>query len=140
MIVTFTIPGEPTAKGRPRVTRYGTYTPKETVAYENLVKLMYREKYHNKMLEGALIGTVTCYFPVPKSMPKYKKKLAGEFEIFPTKRPDCDNLAKAVFDALNGIAYKDDSQIVGMSVLKRYTLEAPMTEVIIREVDEREHE
>lgn len=136
MIATFTIPGEPTAKGRPRVTRYGTYTPKETVAYENLVKLMYREKYHNKMLEGALMGMVTCYFPVPKSMPKYKRKLVESGQLHPTKKPDCDNLAKAVFDALNGIAYKDDSQIVHMICTKVYTLDEPRVEVTIKEVKE----
>lgn len=138
MIVTFTIPGEPTAKGRPRVTRYGTYTPKETVAYENLVKLMYREKYHSHMFEGELIANIACWFSVPKSMPKYKRKLVESGQLHPTKKPDCDNLAKAVLDALNGIAYKDDSQIIRIIVSKYYTLKEPCVDVTIMDAKEEE--
>ena len=41
-------------------------------------------------------------------------------ERFHTKRPDIDNLAKAVKDALKGIIYKDDSQIVEAHLYKRF--------------------
>lgn len=40
--------------------------------------------------------------------------------IFPTGAPDADNLAKTCGDALDGVMWKRDSQIVSLSVTKRY--------------------
>lgn len=52
-------------------------------------------------------------------------------EIMPTKKPDCDNVAKMICDALNGLAYKDDAQIVNLNVLKAYTSDVPFVAVTI---------
>jgi Holliday junction resolvase RusA-like endonuclease len=38
----------------------------------------------------------------------------------PTKKPDADNICKAVCDAMNGIVYKDDAQVVSLHFTKRY--------------------
>ena len=59
-------------------------------------------------------------FPIPKSFNKRQKQQALNNEIFPTKKPDIDNVAKAVFDALNGVIYKDDSLIVSTHISKLY--------------------
>lgn len=133
----FTIPGEPCAKGRPRFSRQGpfvrTYTPAKTANYENLVVLEYQNA-GGRMHEGMISMTVRTFFPIPKSA---SKKLRGQMlsgAVRPTKKPDGSNVLKAVEDALNGIAYRDDSQIVTSHIEKWYSDE-PHTDVIIEEAD-----
>lgn len=126
------IPGEPVAKGRPRVTRHGAYTPEKTINYETLVKQLY---ITNKLpkLDGQLRMEINAYFKIPKSATK-GKRLAMEHNITrPTKRPDGDNILKIIGDALNGLAYDDDSQVVDSIVRKWYSTE-PRVEVEISEV------
>lgn len=125
-----TVPGEPVAKGRPRVGKFGTYTPKKTLNYETYVKELWVTSYGQTMLEGELKAEITAYFSIPKSTSKKKKVEMSEGRINPIKRPDADNIAKTVLDALNGIAYYDDSQIVEVTVKKRYA-ENPRMELAI---------
>lgn len=132
--VEFTIPGDPCAKGRPRMTRAGhAYTPAKTVSYENLVKTIYIEKCYGKFLEGPLEMRVCAYFTIPKSAGKKKKGDMLRGLIRPTKRPDIDNLFKIIADSLNKIAYDDDSQVVTATVEKMYAEQARV-EVVIREI------
>lgn len=128
-MIKFTIPGEPTGKGRPRVTKFGTFTPEKTVSYENLIKVT----YPGKMLEGQLEIEVQAYYSIPKSTSKKRRELMMLGEIRPTKKPDCDNVLKIIADALNKIAYNDDSQIV-RAVVEKYYCENPRVEVELREV------
>lgn len=130
MTYIFKIPGEPVAKGRPRVTSYGTFTPEKTLNYETLVKEMYAVTYGQTMLDGELDIDVKLFFQIPKSASKKKQELMELGGIRPTKRPDIDNCLKIITDALNGIAYKDDSQIVQATVSKYYS-NTPRAEVII---------
>lgn len=123
----FTIPGTPVAKGRPRTGRYGTYTPQKTVEYENLVKIAAPQ---GEPLQGALRARIELYFPIPKSKPKKQREAMQAGEIRPTKKPDCDNCIKSITDALNGIAYTDDSQIVSIECEKWYS-DRPRAEVMI---------
>ena len=117
----FEIPGKPKGKGRPRVTRNATYTPKQTVLYENLVKTCYLAKYGGKgMIEVNIKARIYAYFSIPKSISKKNRIKMLKNEILPTKKPDLDNIAKIVLDSLNGIAYYDDSQIVDLNITKRY--------------------
>lgn len=128
-----TIPGEPCAKQRPRMTKVGhTYTPQKTVNYETLVKQLYITQ-GNERLEGALKLTVNAYFSIPKSASKKKTLDMYESRIRPTKRPDWDNIGKIISDALNGLAYHDDSQIVAATVGKWYSTE-PRVEIEITEL------
>ena len=117
--------GEPQGKGRPRFAKKGnfvsTYTPKETLSYENLIKVEYREQGGEFYEEKELTCEIYAYFKIPKSTSKIKTKLMEEKEIRPTKKPDVDNIAKIVLDALNGIAYKDDTQVVNLIVRKYYS-------------------
>lgn len=106
----FTILGQPVAKGRPKVTKWGTYTPEKTVNYENLVKWSYIEAHSKEdVLESDLSIDITFYFQIPKSTSKKNKILMNDGDIRPSKKPDIDNCIKSITDALNTIAYKDDS-------------------------------
>ena len=129
----FVILGEPKAKARPRHTKSGiTYTPKETVEYENLVKTSYQYQC-KEYFKGSLKVIINCFFKIPESASAKKRQLMIEGKILPAKKPDADNLAKSVCDALNGIAYDDDKQVIDLRVYKRYG-EQPKTVVTIREI------
>lgn len=130
--VKFTVYGTPVAKGRPRIGKWGAYTPEKTVNYENLVKLSYIQECGNAKLDGALKMQVKAYFPIPKSTPK-KTKVKMETETYPhTKRSDADNVLKSIADALNAVAYDDDAQISSVSIIKRYS-NTPRVEISIEE-------
>lgn len=133
-VIAFTVPGEPVGKGRPRFVRATgrTYTPEKTANYETLVKWEYDRTAHGRSFEGdsQLCMRIIAYFQPPKSAGK--KRLAAMLDGAerPTKKPDADNILKAVADALNGLAYRDDSQIVYAEVYKRYA-ELPRVEVTL---------
>lgn len=129
------IPGEPVAKGRPRVTKWGTYTPEKTINYETLVKYMFAEAYPENLpiVDEMLQVEIDAYFMIPKSASKKKAEAMAAKEIRPTKKPDLDNVAKAITDALNGLAYKDDSQVVNL-IARKYYSQMPGVHVTISEV------
>lgn len=138
--ITFTIPGQPKGKQRPKVTVQGSYahayTPKETTNYENYVKVMYQINKDRVFLEGAIKAEITAYFPIPKSTSKKNRALMLAGIVKYTKKVDCDNLAKIVLDSLNGIAYKDDAQVYELSVRKLYD-EKPRVVVTLTEAGEQ---
>lgn len=121
----FSIPGKPIGKGRPRFTKAGhTFTPKETASYENLVKLCFMRAYPNVEPIPAkvpLVAHIVAYYPIPASISKKQRDRMTAALVFPTVKPDTDNVAKIVLDSLNGIAYYDDAQIVQLTVMKRYS-------------------
>ena len=133
----FIIPGKPMGKQRPRVLKNGiSYTPKETVNYEVYVKQCYLEEYAGKeLLNGPVKIKIEAYMPIPKSASKKIQKAMKAGQIRPAKKPDWDNIGKIITDALNGIAYDDDKQIVSCLVEKYYS-DAPMVYVEIREIAE----
>ena len=121
-IRSFFVPGKIRGKGRPRFTGVGkfgrAYTPKETVHYEALVRLAYQQKYNSKEpMTGPLSLAVVCWFPVPKS---WSKKKRAEALLYAGK-PDADNIIKAIGDALNGVAFADDSQIADVRCVRMYS-------------------
>lgn len=128
MEITFTIPGAVVGKGRPRFSSVGSYvkayTPAKTASYENLVKLMYQEAAQGKRFEDdePLCMTVEAFYDVPKSTPKKKAEKMLADEIRPTKKPDLDNVLKIIADALNTVAYRDDTQLIAATITKRYSL------------------
>jgi len=135
MTVQFTVPGKPTGKQRPRFnskTRT-TYTPEETLSYEEDVQRAYRMATKAKMLKGNIKAEIVAYYPIPKSTSKKQRADMIEGFLLPTKKPDTDNIAKIILDSLNGIAYDDDSQVVSLLVLKRYA-ENPRVEVRLEEI------
>lgn len=80
----------------------------------------YRGKYYE---DKAIRATIRAYFFVPKSYSKQKRQLIARFLHLPRVKPDSDNIAKIILDGLNGIAYKDDSQVTTLIVRKRYTFD-----------------
>ena len=121
-MIKFTIPGKPVGKGRPRVTKNGTYTPQKTKDYQKLVGSIAELEADNYfMFDEPLVATILCYYPIPRSMPKYKRKMIEEGTLYPIVKPDLDNVAKAILDALNSIVYKDDNQVVELHIKKLYS-------------------
>ena len=137
-MIEFTILGEPVAQGRPRAgkTRDGRtimYDPSKSRNFKQYVKLVASQNAPKKLLEGPLRARIVIYRETLKSFSKRKKELAESKILRPTTKPDLDNHAKSVLDALNGIIYKDDSQIVDLSISKFYS-QKPRVEVRIEEV------
>lgn len=131
MTVSFIVPGEPQGKGRPRfgVRRSrdgGAYvsvrTPDKTIIYENQIKLEYREQTGGQRFGDSemLEMEIEAYYSIPKSASKKKRAAMLTGDIRPTKKPDADNVLKTAADSLNGIAYRDDSQIVRAVIDKYY--------------------
>lgn len=123
----FEIPGYPQGKARARTTKKGfSYTPEKTMLYENLIKSQFlsscKQTYFDK---EPLEIYITALYPIIKSTTKKDRKLIAEGKLLPTKKPDVDNIAKVICDALNGVAYGDDTQIVKMVVNKAYTEAEP---------------
>ena len=131
MIISFTVPGRPVPKGRPRVTRHGTYTPKATLEYERSVLNSWREQSGQFFPDGTpLYVCVTAHFPIPESASK-KRRAALEGAPHTQHRGDIDNVVKSVLDALNGFAFADDSAVCCLRAYKDYRTE-PSTEVTIQ--------
>lgn len=105
---TFTI--DPVAKGRPRLGKYGTFTPAKTRRFETAIKLMAKKSMLGGPIEGPL--HVSVVFEIKKPM--------SSKNDHPIVRPDVDNFAKGLLDALNGIFWNDDSQIVSLFLKKTY--------------------
>lgn len=134
MIVKLTIPYAPVPKARPRVTKTGhTYTPEKTRQYERIVQCIFNSKYgymKQPLTDKPVSVTLLFYMPIPKSFSKKKIAELRQNKMACPKKPDIDNLTKAVLDALNGRAYKDDNQIVELFARKEYS-EQPRTEIFI---------
>lgn len=117
-MIKFTVHGKPQGKGRPRVTSHGTYTPEKTKQYEELVRWCWRADSGKSICGVPLSVHITAYFMPPKSVSKKKHdELIGTPY---THKPDADNIAKAILDALNGVAFVDDSAVTELIVTKLY--------------------
>jgi len=139
-MLNFTIPGKPVAKQSVKFTRSGhKYTPEEMVSYANWAKHCFREAHPehlpSSILDKALMVVIIVFFEIPKSFSKSKRQKALDGIIRPTVKPDCDNISKNILDALNGIAYPDDKQIVSLSVAKLYGIN-PYVAVHISEISD----
>ena len=135
----FCIHGEPQGKGRPRFSSVCGHvkprTPDETVRYENLVKTEYRQQSGARFPDDAMLDVrIFAYYSIPKSVSKKKRQAMLDKRIRPTKKPDFDNIGKVICDSLNGIAYRDDAQVVDSMVRKFYG-ETPKVVVTIEEIN-----
>jgi len=127
-IVTFTVDGDPVPKGRPRFARRGqfvqTYTDAKTIDYETQVAMKARHAIGStKPLESALTVFLYLRYTVPASYSKKRKEACLGGLEYP-KRIDIDNVYKSITDAMNGIVYLDDSQIVEAHIKKVYAEES----------------
>lgn len=123
-MICFTVIGKPQGKARPRFDsrRKITYTPEKTKSYEALVRTSYRAQCRNELpLKGAVKAEIIAYFPIPKSAKKAEREEMQAGTRKPTTKPDMDNIIKAILDALNGYAYKDDAAVVKVVAEKKYS-------------------
>ncbi len=120
----FEIEGKIKGKGRPRFSNYGNfvkaYTPADTASYENLIKLQFRISCGDWFSELPLKMKITAIHGIVKSASKKDRVKMLNGELKPTKKPDADNIVKVICDALNKIAYKDDTQSVDLELKKVY--------------------
>ena len=117
--------GRPIPKGRPRMTRTGrVYTPAATLKAERAFAAISAAHAPPEPLEGGLTLRLEYVFEPAKSWSKKKKASALGGELAHTTRPDLDNLVKLTSDALEGIFFKNDTQIVRIEASKRYGAQA----------------
>lgn len=141
MQIKFTVLGEPQGKGRPKFSRQGgfvkTYTPDKTVLYENLIRLEYQRQCPGQRFadKEPLAMRIKAYYSIPASASKVRQQAMEAGEIRPTKKPDADNIIKVVADSLNGIAYRDDKDLIRVGLEKFYSWE-PRIEVEIKTLGE----
>ena len=123
--VSFTVPGEPQGKGRAKIVKIGGFsrmaTPAKTVAYEGLVAHAAQQAMSGDPPFDApcrIELDVLCSVPASWSQKKQAQALTGA--IRPAKKPDADNVLKAVCDGMNGVVWKDDVQAVDVLLRKVY--------------------
>ena len=138
MRITFTIYAEPVPKARARTFynakagRVMSYTPKKTTGFEQLISV---EAAKHRPKSGLIMTGVSIeikiFKSIPKSMSKKKRVLAEAGNLRPTTRPDGDNYEKGIFDALKGVIWHDDGQIVDCHWQKFFS-NTPRVEVEIK--------
>jgi Holliday junction resolvase RusA-like endonuclease len=125
-MVTFKVDGDPVGKQRARYAKRGnfvqTYTPDKTRNYESSIKeAAIQAMGSNEILETPVNLYLYIRAPIPKSLPKKRLEACLNGLEKPIKKPDASNVLKSVEDAMNGVVYKDDSQIVNIHVTKVYS-------------------
>ena len=134
MKISFTVPGDPVPKGRPRfrMATGTTYTPTKTKRYERLVRESWAAQSGKKFDEEPIRLVVTAVFRIPKSYSKkLKQYLPGRAHV---KAPDIDNVVKAVLDGCNGYAFEDDRFIAEIIARKEYGV-IPRTMVSLETIE-----
>lgn len=124
-VVCFSVPGEPQGKGRARVGKIGgqarMFTPAKTVAYEGLIAMAAQQAMGTAApFVRACAIEVFCMHAIPKSMTKKDRARVLDGSLRPTKKPDGDNVLKAVCDGINGVVWRDDVQAVDARITKHY--------------------
>lgn len=136
------IDGIPVPQLRPRATRMGKgirmYDPKKVKDYKNYVGFEAKKQWGNApVLDKALSMHLVIYRQIPKSTSKKKSTQMNDGKIRPIVKPDISNYIKLIEDALNGVVYKDDSQIVELEAKKFYS-NNPRVEIQVKELKKEE--
>ena len=131
VLIQCTVPGQPVPKARPRFSsRSGVaYTPKKTKEYEKNIKLYLKQTTTLHNVQGAVHVSLNIVFKRPKYMQHHKYP---DGLVLHTKRPDLDNVIKAVLDALNSVL-NDDAQVAKITATKYYAekFSTPRTEITV---------
>jgi Holliday junction resolvase RusA-like endonuclease len=115
----FDLKVEPKPQQRPRIYRNRVFDPSRE--YKQSLKVQLHSQFSDKLIEAPIFLKLVFRMPIPKATTKAKMKAILNDEVFHIKRPDVDNLAKAVLDALNDTVIKDDSQIYSLLADKVYS-------------------
>lgn len=146
MILDFEFQGEPVAKGRPKISMRGNfasaYTPKKTRVAESWIKLQAQQQLPKDFQPIKTPIVIMLYFTRKwpkafylKNQEKQTKKRNGKY---PDVKPDLDNLIKTILDAMNGLVFEDDRQIISLYAEKRYG-DNPYTIAKIVSMEEKNH-
>ncbi len=134
--IKFIVPGQPVPQGRPRFARRGsqiqTYDPKPSVEYKKLVKEVAILNKPEELLEGSLSVEIQIYRQMLKSFSRAKREQAEYRQLRPVTKPDIDNYAKGILDALKGVIWIDDGQVVRLVCDKFYSAK-PRIEIAIKQ-------
>ena len=138
MQIHFQVEGDPKGKGRPRFTQAGkftrVYTDKQTLDYEAVIKSYAAHAMGSSdPLETAVSVFLYVRLPVPQSYSKKRTEACLSGLEKPCKKPDIDNIAKTYLDAMNGVIFKDDTQVIDLHVKKVYSAVAGVN-VMVMEV------
>ena len=132
----FCIPGEVRGKGRPRATAVNgqarMFTDSKTRSYETRIADAATAALGQRPpLEGPLEMHIRVRLVPPASTPKKARVLMIAGSLMPTKKPDLDNVLKAILDGCNKIAFQDDVLVVKFSAVKIYA-DVSGVDVLIR--------
>lgn len=136
MEIKFTVPGQPVPQGRPRFTTkpfMRTYDPPQSAKYKRKVKKFADKIAPDEPLKGELLVEVLIFKETLKSFSKVKKKAAEAKTLRPITKPDADNYAKGILDAVKGVLWEDDGQVVDLVTRKFYS-EIPRAEITVKEI------
>lgn len=136
-MITFSVPGPPHGKARARTVRSKkgesiSYTPARTKYYEHQILSAFLFEAGNPKKPVFAKGVpvrirITAYYkPAARTTKKDMLKIQNG-EKFPLRKPDVDNITKAVLDALNKAAYHDDSQVIEITARKFYSVNEGLT-------------
>jgi len=139
MQIIFNVVGDPKGKGRPRFSRFSkftkVYTDQQTLDYETAIGISASQAMGSSQpLESPVEVFLYVRLPIPQSYSKKRSEACLNGSERPKKKPDIDNVAKVFLDAMNGIVYKDDTQVVSLHVNKVYAQESGV-DVLIREAE-----
>lgn len=139
MRIVFTVDGAPVGWQRAGTNRYSGrhYTQERTRETERMIAYVYQAAAHGfRFKERTPVSlTVLAYYPIPKSVSRATRARMIAREILPVVKPDWDNVGKLVSDALNGVAYGDDKEIVAATVIKMYS-DRPRMRIVLEDADE----
>lgn len=138
----FIVPGEVRGQGRPRTAIRGGYASiydsPEDKANKHNIQLYAAEAMtsaeHGNLISSPKTGIsveILCYVKVPETMSKKRKEMAYRGEIRPLRKPDLDNVMKAVLDACNGVVWRDDKEVT-KALICRYYSDRPKLVVMVR--------
>ena len=129
MQIHFQVEGDPKGKGRPRFSRVGSftkvYTDKQTLTYEALIATFAKQAINaTEPLKTPVSVFLYVRLTIPQSYPKKRREACLSGAEKPCKKPDIDNIAKTYLDAMNGVIFVDDTQVIDLHVKKVYAEKA----------------
>ena len=133
-MTSITIHGPLQGKSRPRFANGHAYTPENTRLYELKIQAAWKMAA-GEWMDGPVALGIVAHQALPKRASKAFRAAAEKGAMWPIRKPDIDNVIKIVMDALNGYAYRDDTQVVMLDARKEYTPESESRlEITVREV------
>lgn len=122
--ISIIVPGKPRGKGRPRFGNGHAFTPASTRRYEHEIAVEAQRAVAGCLADwdktAPMRVDILAVFPIPASWPKRKRSEAEAGDIAPQVKPDLDNVVKIALDALNGVAFEDDKQVIRLDASKVY--------------------